>query len=142
MMSRGAARSDFLAALIGAPWSWRDHNCWDFAAHVQRHLFCRELPAIAVPVDLSQRWVLRTIETHPARHGWREIPPGAFDTILARDGALVLMAHRRLAAHIGVWLLPEARIIHCSDPHGVVCETALALRQMGWRHLTFFEPKT
>jgi hypothetical protein len=29
------------------------------------------------------------------------------------DSSLVLMAHLRFPAHIGVWLKPEARIIHC-----------------------------
>ena len=58
----------------------------------------------------------------------------------AADGALVLMAHLRFPAHIGVWLKPEARVIHCSEQHGVCCETVLALRQMGWKKLTFYEP--
>ena len=58
----------------------------------------------------------------------------------AADGALVLMAHLRFPAHIGVWLKPEARVIHCSEQHGVCCETVLALRQMGWKKLIFYEP--
>jgi hypothetical protein len=39
-----------------------------------------------------------------------------------------------------VWLKPEARVIHCSEQHGVCCETVLAMRQMGWKKLTFYEP--
>jgi hypothetical protein len=38
---------------------------------------------------------------------------------MASDGALVLMAHLRFPAHIGVWLAPEGRVIHCSEQHGV-----------------------
>jgi hypothetical protein len=52
------------------------------------------------------------------------------------------MAHLRFPAHIGVWLKPEGRIIHCDGKTGVACETPLALRQMGWKKLTFFEPKS
>ena len=59
----------------------------------------------------------------------------------AADGALVLlMAHLRFPADIGVWLKHEAPVIHCSEQHGVCCESVLALRQMGWKKLTFYEP--
>jgi hypothetical protein len=58
--------------------------------------------------------------------------------VAAADGALVL-AHLRFPAHIGVWLKPEARLIHCSEQHGVCCESVLALRQVGWKKLTFHE---
>jgi hypothetical protein len=36
----------------------------------------------------------------------------------AADGAVVLMAHLRFSPHSGVWLKPEARVIHCSQQHG------------------------
>jgi hypothetical protein len=134
-------RAEFLGPLIGAPWSWQSRNCWDFAALVQRELFGRILPQVAVPQELSKRWVLEAIEAHPERHLWQEVGPGAYGIVTAPDGALVLMAHLRMPAHIGVWLKPEARVIHCSEQHGVCCETVLALRQMGWRNMTFFEPK-
>jgi hypothetical protein len=52
-----------------------------------------------------------------------------------RDGAPTL------SPHIGVWLKPEALVIHCSEQHGVCCKTVLALRQMGWKKPTFYEPK-
>ena len=51
-------------------------------------------------------------------------------------------AHLRFPAHIGVWLRAEARVIHCSEQHGVCCESVFALRQMGWKKLTFYEPKS
>ena len=62
--------------------------------------------------------------------------------VAAADGTLVLMAHARFPAHIGVWLKVEVRVIHCSEQHGVCCETVLALRQSGWKKLTFYEPRT
>jgi hypothetical protein len=44
------------------------------------------------------------------------------------------LLHVRFPGHIGVWLKPEARASHCSDQHGVCCESFLALRQMGWKN--------
>lgn len=134
-------RSELLASLIGKPWAWQSGNCWDFAVHLERELFGRELPRVAVPADLSKRWVLESIAAHPERGMWLEAPPGPGGLVAAGDGALVLMAHLRMPAHIGVWLKPEQRVIHCSEQHGVCLETVLALRQMGWRKMTFYEPK-
>ena len=133
-------RSEFLAPLIGEPWAWQSRNCWDFACHVRRELFGRDLPRVAVPADRSKRWVLESIERHPERAAWRQVPDAPGGLVAAADGALALMAHLRLPAHIGVWLKLEARVIHCSGQHGVCCETVLALRQMGWKKLIFYEP--
>ena len=133
-------RSEFLAPLIGEPWAWQSRNCWDFACHVQRELFGRDLPRVAVPADPSKRWILQSIKQHAERSSWRKVPDGPGGLVAAADGALVLMAHLRFPAHIGVWLKPEARVIHCSEQHGVCCESVLALRQMGWKKLTFYEP--
>ena len=133
-------RSEFLGPLIGEPWAWQSRNCWDFACHVQRDLFGRDLPRVAVPADPSKRWVLESIERHPERAAWREVPDGPGGLVAVGDGALVLMAHLRFPAHIGVWLKPEARVIHCSEQHGVCCESVLALRQTGGKKLTFYEP--
>ena len=135
-----SSRSAFLASLIGEPWAWQSRNCWDFACHVQRELFGRELPRVVVPFNQSKRWILGEIERHPERSAWREVPDGLGGVVTAADGALVLMAHLRFPAHIGVWLKAEARVIHCSERHGVCCETVLALRQSGWQRLTFYEP--
>ena len=134
-------RADFLSPLIGEPWSWQGGNCWDFASHVQRELFGRALPGLDVPPDFSKRWVLNEFARNPERARWQVAPDGPGGLVTARDGALVLMAHLRFPAHIGVWLKPEGRIIHCDDKTGVACETPLALRQMGWKKLTFLEPK-
>ena len=83
---------------------------------------------------------MESINTHPERAAWREVPDGLSGLMRAADGALVLMAHLRFPAHIGVWLQPEARVIHCSEQHGVCCECILALRQTGRKKLTFYEP--
>ena len=134
-------RSEFLASLIGLPWSWQGGNCWDFACHVQRELFGRLLPSVSVPSELSKRWVLEAFDGHQERANWREVTDGPGGLIVAQDGALCLMAHLRIPGHIGVWMKPEGKIIHCDERAGVCFETPLALRQQGWRQLKFFEPK-
>ena len=58
------SRNEFLAPLIGEPWAWQSRNCWDFACHVQKGLFGRKLPCVAVPADMSKRWILESIERH------------------------------------------------------------------------------
>lgn len=134
-------RSEFIASLIGEQWAWQSRNCWDFAVYVQREIFDRDLPGVIVPSECRKRWVLEAIENHPERAEWREVCMGPHDIVTACDGALVLMAHLKAPAHIGIWLKPEAQIIHCSEQHGVCLETVMALKQMGWRKMTFYEPK-
>jgi hypothetical protein len=134
-------RSDFLAALIGQPWSWQNGNCWDFAVMIQRELFGRDLPSVAVPRELSKRWVLEAFDCHQERANWSEVSEGPGGLVVAQDGALCLMAHLRIPGHIGVWMKPEGKIIHCDERAGVCFEAPLALRQQGWRKLRFFEPK-
>jgi hypothetical protein len=56
------SRHEILNPLIGQPWVWQSRNCWDFACHVERELFGRELPRVAVPADQTKRWVLEAIE--------------------------------------------------------------------------------
>jgi hypothetical protein len=102
-------RNRFLSSLIGEPWAWQSSNCWDFACHVERELFGRDLPHVAVPAEVSKRWILEAIDRHPERTAWRAVADGPGGLVTASDGALVLMAHLRFPAHIGVWLAPEAR---------------------------------
>lgn len=135
------ARRAFLAGLIGKTWDWQSGNCWDFAVHVQRELFGRDLPSVAVPAEQRKRWVLEAFDAHPERQNWHEVENGPGGLVVAADGALVLMAHLRMPAHIGVWLKPEGLVIHCSETNGVCAETPLALRAQGWKQLRFFEPR-
>jgi hypothetical protein len=132
-------RAERLAFLIGRPWNWRSHNCWVFACHVEQELFGRSLPAVEVPADPSWRWMMAEIDQHGERANWSEVADGP--VLTAADGALVLMGRFRHPGHVGVWLKPEQRVIHCDRDNGVCFETVLALRQQGWRQLRFFEPK-
>jgi hypothetical protein len=74
---------------------------------LQRELFGRELSRVAVPADFSKRRVLESIERHSERVAWRELPGAPGGLVAAANGALVLMAHLRFPAHIGVWLKPR-----------------------------------
>ncbi|MGJ4893784.1 hypothetical protein ACQR2B_06570 [Bradyrhizobium oligotrophicum] len=139
-MTAAASRSEFLAPLIGEPWSWRARNCWEFAAHVQRELFGRTLPSVAVPDEPKWRWMIAEIGRNPERARWREVEQGPHGLITAADGALVLMGRFAGAGHIGVWLAAERKVIHCDRRNGVCCEDVQALRSQGWISISFWEP--
>jgi hypothetical protein len=136
-----AARSAFLSEQIGKKWDWKERNCWEFAAHVEVEMFGRQLPSIALPDDPSWKWMVQTVSTHPEHENWREIADGPMGMVAAADGALCLMARSSGPGHVGVWLRPEQRVIHCDRQHGVCFEPVQALKQQGWRKLRFYEPK-
>lgn len=134
-------RAEFLGPLIGQPWSWKGGNCWDFAAFVQRELFQRNLPHVDVPAEPSWRWMVSAVSDHPERANWSPVPDHPLGLVTALDGALCLMGRFRGPGHVGVWLKPERGIIHCDQENGVSFESLLALKQRGWRAVTFYEPK-
>jgi hypothetical protein len=106
-------------------------NCWDFACHVQSELFGRELPRLAVPDGFARRWVLEEFAHHEERRRWRQVQDGPGGLVQAADGALVLMAHLRFPAHIGVWLRPEQRI-HSLRLHMAASPARRRLRRARW----------
>lgn len=139
-------REQVLAELIGLPWRANArgpdaYDCWHLARHLQHTLFSRDLPSVAVPDHPDWRWMIAAIDQHPERKQWHEIPQ-TNGLITAADGALVLMARSDQSAHIGLWLVPERRIIHCDQGTGVVMEAPSMLRAGGWRTLRFFEPRS
>jgi hypothetical protein len=79
-------RTSFLAPLIGAPWSWQSRNCWDFACHVERKLFGRELPGVAVPAEASKRWIFQAIDKHDEHMAWPQTTPQHMSPCTAVDG--------------------------------------------------------
>jgi cell wall-associated NlpC family hydrolase len=138
-------RATFLRRLVGKRWAANgrgpdEFDCWHLARHVERQLFGRELPEIEEPNDLSWVWLLNAFSSHPECRNWIERPQ-ANGLITAADGALVLMARAKRAAHVGVWLLPEQRVMHCDQVSGVMFEDPATLRASGWRKLMFFEPR-
>lgn len=138
-----AVRAATLCGFIGHPWQANAKgpdafDCWHLAAAVSRTLFDRELPDVEVPPEPTWVWLIDTIRDHPERQRWREVAPGT--PIKAGDGSLVLMARRDRPAHVGLWLVPERRILHADPRHGSVCEAPVELRTKGWTKLRFFEP--
>ena len=95
---------------------------------MQRELSGRELPRVAVPADSPSAGSWNRSTGNPERAAWRDALDSPGGLVTAADGALVLMAHLRFPARIGVWLQPEGRVIHCGEQHGVCCESVLALR--------------
>lgn len=134
-------RSEFLAPLIGQPWAWQARNCWDFAAHVERELFGRLLPGVAVPDDPKWKWMVAEIARHPERDNWTALPESPYGLVQAADGALCLMGRFSGPGHVGVWLADRREVIHCDRDRGVCLESDLALKQQGWIKRTYYEPK-
>jgi hypothetical protein len=133
-------RAQFLSDQIGRPWDWQQLNCWSFAALVQRELFNRMLPHVELPAEPSWRWMLRAVGSHPEHANWSEVAEGPHGLVAAADGALCLMGRSDGPGHIGTWLAAETGVIHCDRESGVVLHSTLALKQIGWRKLRFFEP--
>lgn len=138
-------RADAILSFMGKPWLANGkgpdaYDCWHLVVAVSRHLFGREVPAVAVPPAPTWSWMIRTIRDHPEREHWREVPSGAMHTIKAGDGAIVLMARSDRPAHIGIWLAREQYILHADPVFGVVCDSPLNLRTKGWTRQVFYEP--
>jgi hypothetical protein len=138
-------RNEVLLSVIGKPWAANARgpeafDCFHLMAHVQRVLAGRGFDDIEVPDDPSWSWMIEAIETHPDRQRWREVPASAMGLVRARDLSVVLMARRTNPAHVGVWLKPEAAVIHADQDHGVICDPLADLRTKGWQRLRFYEP--
>lgn len=134
------SRADFLSSLVGRPWS-SFYSCWHLVRDVERILFDRDLPDVEVPLAPTWRWMMNAIDSHPERNLWIEKPQPENGPISAADGSVVLMARSDRPVHIGVWLLPEQRIIHADQGIGVILEPPVLARAVGgWMKLRFYEP--
>lgn len=132
-------RTAFLTSLLGQRWA-PERTCWHVAALVELRLFGRVLPHVEVPPDPSWAWMIAQIAQHAERERWAEVKPLHAGLVTAPDGALVGLGRMDRAAHIGVWLAPERRVIHCDQTLGVVAEDIATLRARGWGRVQFFEP--
>lgn len=125
---------------IGKPWQAgargpQAYDCYGLAVAVQRDHYRRDLPLVE-GVDASDRRAVAVALAIPAnRGGWAEIPAAQ-----RQDGDLVLMAHARHPAHIGIWLAVDGGgILHCVRGPGVVFSKASTLASAGWGHLEFYQ---
>lgn len=132
-------RTAFLTSLLGQRWA-PERTCWHVAALVELRLFGRVLPHVEVPPDPSWAWMIATIASHPERDKWQDVAPPLAGLVTAADGALACLGSLKRAAHVGVWLAPERRVIHCDQTLGVVAEDVATLRARGWGRIQFFEP--
>lgn len=138
-------RNEHLLAVIGKPWAANARgpeafDCFHLMAHLQLTLSGRSFDDVDVPAQPTWSWMVDAIERHPDRCRWREVQAAGMGFVRAADLAVVLMARRTVPAHIGVWLKPEAAVIHADQDHGVICDPLADLRVKGWQRLRFYEP--
>ncbi|WP_425105497.1 hypothetical protein [Ancylobacter sp.] len=141
MITSAGERTAFLTSLLGHRWT-PERTCWHVAALVELRLFGRVLPHVEVPPDPSWAWMITAIASHPERENWRDVAPPLAGLVTAADGSLACLGSLKRAAHIGVWLAPERRVIHCDQTLGVVAEDVATLRARGWGRVQFFEPSS
>lgn len=136
-------REKYVTGLIGKPWVANAKgpdafDCYSLAREIQRAIFDRVMPEVAIPNEPTWSYLIREIDSHPERTRWTLLEHVVGTSI--RDGAIVLMAAVRHPAHMGVWLYPERGVIHCNRPAGVTFDSLLDLRAQGWQRLRFYEP--
>lgn len=137
-------RTKFLSSLIGKSWVANAagpdaYDCWHLARHIEHELFGCDLPDVKFPSHPSWSWMIAAIDSHPERVNWAEVRADAMGLVMARDGALVLMARLDRPAHIGVWLSAERGIMHADQGGGVMLESVSTLKAKGWAKLRFLE---
>ena len=106
-------------------------DCWGLFAAATLALFGRAVPDDDIDPG-NARAVARAFTRHPGRAAFRSIgvPSPVF---AAPDGAAVLLSRGDLPFHIGLWLLPERRVLHCCPTQHVVFETVSHLQASLWR---------
>jgi len=138
-------RVEFLQGLIGNRWEANARgpdrwDCFHLMKHIELHLGGRDVGELEMPNNPTWAWMVDAVERHPARKQWREVPPARMGLVVAGDLSVVLMARRKNPAHVGVWLKPEATVIHADQDLGVVCDGLIDLHMKGWQRLRFYEP--
>ncbi len=128
-------RITYLNAAIDRAWS-AERNCWDTVREIQRDLFGRELPEMAIDlVSQGQRALAETFASHEERAKWREVTAPV-------DGAVALIARRSADIHCGVYLdreVPHAGILHCDEAQGVRFD-AIVILGLSWGRIRYFIP--
>jgi hypothetical protein len=106
-------------------------DCWGLFAAASLALFGRVVPDDDVD-PANPRAVARAFTRHPARAAFRSIGVPA-PVFAAPDGAAVMLSRGDLPFHIGLWLQPERRVLHCCPSQHVVFEPVSHLQASLWR---------
>lgn len=132
-------RAEAINGILGRPYEKGgagpdSFDCYGFTRWIQQEVFGREMPLFQAP-SLSGRFATASvIQTHPERRQWQRVPA-------ATDGAIVSMARRECAYHLGTWIADDGGlIVHCMERMGVVVDTIPELIAAGWRSLRFYVP--
>lgn len=131
-----AAREAVLARLVGRRYAPRGRgpdvfDCWGLVVYASLALWRRPMPDRDVdPGNTLQ--VARAFASRPARAGWR-VWPAAQAYFDAPDGAVLMLARGDMPFHVGLWLAPERRVLHCCDAQNVVLDTLPHLAAAYWR---------
>ena len=125
-------RAVYLNGLLATPYDKAERNCWWFLRKVQRELYGRDLPEIPDgALDMSGRERNALLQAHPALNRWRCVDTPA-------DGAMALLSKPTLF-HCGV-VIGSLDILHTDEPHGVVLDPILHLREIKRWRISFYVP--
>src|ERR1700748_585866 len=116
-MLSGLERRKFIWSLVGAPYAKNAKgptlfDCWHLVVYVEKTVFDRHAPEIAVPEHADWRWMIEQFTTHQELNNWIERVQVTPNMVTAIDGAVVLMARTKQPAHCGIWLQEERGILH------------------------------
>lgn len=114
---------------IGQPWS-EEKDCWWWFRFIQHKHYGIVLPAIEIR-SLLVREVLATFHDHPERKEWHEVDS-------PEDGDGVLIGRSSNPIHVGVWIGPHRRVLHCEQKTGVVAQSISSLKLHQWSHIQFY----
>lgn len=125
-------RQAYLNGLLATPYDRAEKNCWWFLRRVQRELFGRDLPEIPDgALDMTGRQRQETLRAHPAFGAWRQVDGPS-------DGAMALLS-KPTTFHCGV-VIGSLDILHTDEPHGVVLDPILFLREIKRWRIAYYVP--
>lgn len=121
-----------IESYIGKPWQSgaqgpEAYDCYGLVRAVLRECCGIEAPLVAFDAGRSAD-CLRTVDEQRRLPVWREIAA-------PQPWAVALMGHGRKPHHVGV-VLPDGRVMHSAEGHGVVVHSMAQLALGGWRILS------
>lgn len=137
---------NFVSSLVGIPYKKNakgpnEFDCWHLAVYVQHHLYDRVAPEVEVPPSANWTWMITQFTTHPELGNWVEVLQPVSGLLMAKDGAIVLMARNKQPAHCGVFIKPWNCVLHADERDGVVFQDVPTLKANSWSRLRFYEPR-